>query len=137
MNIKERIAAPEIFNEVEGVMAAYPSQTIEMGYAGDDTYPLTFYRPLLVFQSGIYSFDAASLMDNALSGISMPEASIRTISGCRTGMWLIPRGGQAFKMNGYDMSSGGLFSSAFQSAFTQRYRVVSSTRHFDVWSCTP
>ncbi|MEO5359445.1 MAG: hypothetical protein H7843_03230 [Nitrospirota bacterium] len=137
MNIKERAAAPEIFTEVEGIIAAYPSQTIEMGYAGDDTYTLTYYRPLFVFHTGIYSFDAASLMDNVLSGISIPEAAIRSISDCRTGMWVMPRGAQAFSMNGYDKSSGGLFTSTFQSTFIQRYKIVSSTRHFDVWSCVP
>jgi hypothetical protein len=132
--IKDRASASEITKDLKGILAAYPSGTIEMGCAGDDSYALTFYRPLVVFHSNLYSLDAAALMDNKLSGISMPDATY--ISSCKTTVWLIPRGmGQPFSMNGYDENSGGLFDAAFRDTFLRHYELAAVSRYFYVWSC--
>ncbi|MBF0319904.1 MAG: hypothetical protein HQL01_08915 [Nitrospirae bacterium] len=134
--IKDRASASDIAKDLKGILAAYPSERIEMGYAGDESYALSFYRPLVVFHSNSYSLDAAALMDNKLSGISMPNATISDISGCKIAVWLIPRGvGQPFSMNGYDRNSGGLFDAAFRDAFLRHYELASVTRYFDVWPC--
>ena len=109
-----------------------------MGYSR--SYPLTFYRPTLVFAGNPLILDAPALEDMQLSGLAIPQATIDYIKSCQAQIWLIPKGEEPFVMpNIYAdariFPERNLFEDDFRQAFLQEYKRVGSSEYYDLWAC--
>ena len=82
--------AAAVTDDLTGIMQAHPGDRIEMGYSR--SYPLTFYRPTLVFAGNPLTLDAPALDDMQLSGLAIPQATIDYIKSCQAQIWLISEG---------------------------------------------
>lgn len=127
--------ASEIITDIKGIVKAYPNQTIEMGYGTNELYPVTYYRPALVFSGNPYLVDSAALMDMQKSGIDIPFTTLEVLSSCRTKIWLIPKGSPPFQQPSYYPPNNQLFSDEFKKVFLKRYELREQTRYFDLWFC--
>ncbi len=127
--------AAEIISDLELVMQRYPGQTIEMGYGTNNNYPLTYYRPILVFSGNPYLIDSAALMDMQKAGIDIPPATTEVLGACRTKIWLIPKGDPPFEQPNYYPPSLPLFSDKFKTTFLNRYELRKQSKYFDLWFC--
>jgi hypothetical protein len=125
----------EIITDIHGIVKSYPNQTIEMGYGTNEFYPLTYYRPALVFSGNPYLVDSAALMDMQKSGLDIPFTTLEVLSSCRTKIWLIPKGSPPFQQPSYYPPNTQLFSDEFKKIFFERYELREQTRYFDLWSC--
>lgn len=131
-----------IGEDVRAFMQLHPSSTIGMGYGGTSGYfgsaPLTYMRPLLVFQTGSYLLDAPAIQEHQLGGIEIPPATVQALARCDVRYWLIPRAEEPFATrNLYPQTDHrALFTDAFKSTFNRTFTLTSTTRLFDVYSCT-
>jgi hypothetical protein len=120
------------------VMHDHSAERIEMGYS--KTYPLSLYRPILVFAGNPLTLDAVALDDMQLSGLSIPQGTIDYIESCGTQIWLIPRDEAPFVIsNIYDdpkvFPTRNLFEDRFREAFLDHYQKTGSSNYYDLWSC--
>jgi 4-amino-4-deoxy-L-arabinose transferase-like glycosyltransferase len=127
--------ASEIITDLHGIVKSYPNQTIEMGYSTNELYPLTYYRPVLVFSGNPYLVDSAALMDMQKSGLDIPFTTLEVLSSCRTKIWLIPKGSSPFQQPSYYPPNTQLFSDEFKKTFFERYELREQTHYFDLWFC--
>jgi hypothetical protein len=130
--------ASAVTEDLTSIMQAHPGDRIEMGYSR--SYPLTFYRPALVFEGNPLTLDAPALDDMQLSGLAIPQATIDYIKSCQTQIWLIPKGEEPFVMpNIYAdtriFPERNLFEDDFRQAFLQEYKRVGSSEYYDLWAC--
>lgn len=130
--------AAAVTEDLNRIMQAHPGDRIEMGYS--HSYPLTFYRPRLVFAGNPLTLDAPALDDMQLSGLAIPQATIDYIKSCQTQIWLIPKGEEPFVMpNIYAdariFPARNLFDDRFRQAFLQEYQKGGSSEYYDLWSC--
>jgi len=125
-----------VVDEIHSILHDYPTQSIEMGY-GDNVYEEpTYYRMLLVFAGNPYTIDAVPVQELQFGGKELPAASTSLLDGCRTDIWLIPKGEQPFATrNGYNMHLR-VFDNDFRMAFVSHYHEIVSRRFFEVWRCT-
>jgi hypothetical protein len=120
----------------------HQSSTIGMGYGGTSGYfgsaPLTYARPLLVFQTGSYLLDAPAIQEHQLAGIEIPPATLQALARCDVRYWLIPRAEEPFATRNLYSQTGyrPLFGDAFKATFNRNFTLTSTTRLFDVYSCT-
>jgi hypothetical protein len=111
-------------------------QTIGMGYGS--RYPLSTYRPVLVFANNPYLLDSASLMEMQASGLNnTPANTLNMIKTCQTQIWLIPKNEKPFEVYSYYPPLQKLFSDAFRTEFKQRYERQEQTEFYDLWVCKP
>jgi hypothetical protein len=109
-------------------------QKIGMGYGS--SYPLSTYRPVLVFANNPYLLDSASLMEMQASGLNnTPANTLNAIKTCQTQIWLIPKNEKPFEVYSYYPPLQKLFSEAFRKEFRQRYERQEQTEFYDVWTC--
>jgi hypothetical protein len=130
--------AGAVTQDLEDVMHDHPGERIEMGYG--KTYPLSFYRPTLVFAGNPLTLDAPALDDMQLAGLSIPQSTIDYIESCGTQIWLIPKGEAPFVLpNIYDdpkiFPARNLFEDRFRQAFLGRYEKAGASAYFDLWIC--
>jgi hypothetical protein len=130
--------AAAVTEDVTNIMQAHPGERIEMGYS--ESYPLTFYRPTLVFAGNPLTLDAPALDDMQLSGLAIPQGTIDYIRSCQTQIWLIPKDDAPFVMpNIYAdarvFPARNLFEDRFRQAFLQAYQKVGSSEYYDLWAC--
>jgi Dolichyl-phosphate-mannose-protein mannosyltransferase len=116
----------------------HPAERIEMGYS--KTYPLSLYRPTLVFAGNPLTLDAVALDDMQLSGLSIPQGTIDYIESCGTQVWLIPKDEAPFVIsNIYDdakiFPARNLFEDRFREAFLGHYQKTGSSDYYDLWTC--
>jgi hypothetical protein len=138
-----RSFAASVTTDMETVMRDYPNKTIEMGYGGRNLgYKLTYYRPALVFAGNPFTIDAMALADMQLVGVPIPPSTLEYLRGCKTEIWLIPKGDQPFGMvNVYSLMAPRLFpermvfSDEFRRIFSEKYRKQPSSKYFDIWEC--
>lgn len=121
--------------EIEHVSARYPDRSIYMGYGDGSRYTWTFVRDELAYRGHPYLIDAAAMMDFQLSGVDVPDATVERMVGDVGAVWLIPAGQEPFTIvNWYYRATGGkLFSDEFRQAFSDHYRKVAGTEHYDVY----
>jgi hypothetical protein len=128
-NLEETIAALGRFAD------QHPGRRIAVGYAG--TSYLSHARPEMVFRTRDYLLDAPAVQEHRLSGLPLPESTIRAIDGCRVELWLIPQGAEAFAVPSAYAPDGlaEVFSEAFRRAFFTRHVRIGEAGGFDVWEC--
>ena len=118
--------------EIRDFMVEYDHESVAMGYGDQDSYPLTFLRPLLPIPEKLRC-DAAALGDMNLSGILIPDATLEALRKGAVRFWLIPRGEEPF--TGQDYYEGKpLFSNEFRKIFLDHYKRTQRNKYFDVWS---
>jgi hypothetical protein len=126
----------ELAADIQRFAAAHPAATIAMGYTARDE-PFTLPRPILVFRDGSYLLDAPAIQEYQMSGLALPDATVRAITECRVDIWLFAKSAEPFSTpNKYPSSRFvPLFPDVFRSAFFNAYEHVSDTQYFQVWSC--
>ena len=144
--VRRHAWAVAVNKDLTAVLARYGGRRIEMAYdfSGgplpvDD---LTSFKTRLVLAGQPMTVDAGALFDMGLSGLPVPAATVAYIRACGTPVWLVPRGTAPFGIyNTYFYDVPGrfpdplLFGAEFREAFFSRYRLVGSSRFFDVWGC--
>jgi hypothetical protein len=130
--------AAAVTQDLKDIMHSHPGDRVEMGYS--QSYPLTFYRPTLVFAGNPLTLDAPALDDMQLSGLAIPQGTIDYVMSCQTQIWLIPKGEAPFVLpNIYSdariFPTRNLFDDHFRQAFLQRYQIAGSSDYFDLWTC--
>ena len=126
--------ARRITGEIEGIIAVYQGQKIQMGTGESFVgYNKTLYKPLLVFAGHPYTLDVAIAMETTASGIALPKGVRTRIEGCHTQIWLVPTGESPFEMTGY--YGNPVFDDFFKATFRRRYQKRKSFAYFDVWAC--
>jgi hypothetical protein len=129
-------------DDIRAFLQLHPSSSIGMGYGGTSGYfgsaPLTYFRPLLVFQTGSYLLDAPAIQEHQLAGIEIPSATLQALGRCDVKYWLIPRAEEPFATRNLYPQTGHrpLFSDAFKTTFNRHFTLTSTTRLFDVYACT-
>jgi hypothetical protein len=128
--------AHQIIAEIHDVELRFPSRGIEIGYANDMEDPVTWYRFQTVLDGQPYTIDSAQMVDIDFGGgIAIPDATIRYMESCRTGVWLIPRGGKPFTTDDKYLGPGHpLFNTRFRQAFLTHYKLIGSGHFFDIWA---
>lgn len=115
-------------------MAAHSGKAIAMGYGSN--YPLTTYRPALVFAGNPYLLDSASLMEMQASGINnTPAKTLEALKACQVQIWLIPKNQKPFDVFNYYPPLQKLFSPEFRETFLQHYDRQEQTEFYDAWQC--
>ena len=130
--------AAAVTQDLTAIIQTHPGDRIEMGYS--QSYPLTFYRPTLVFAGNPLTLDAPALDDMQLAGLVIPQATIDYMKSCKTKIWLIPKGEAPFVIpNIYEDAKvfprRNLFEDRFRQAFLLQYQRVGSSDYFDLWAC--
>ena len=126
--------------DLASIVRAYPRTQIQMGYGDDETYEMTWQRPILVLLGNHYSLDADNLNEMEFAGIGLPEATLAELRTCRSRMYLIPKGAAPFSMHSLYYLGGAtapklLFPESFRQEFFRSYQKSGSSRYFDLWSC--
>jgi hypothetical protein len=113
----------------------HPERRVAVGYAG--TSYLSHARPEVVFRTGDYLIDAPAVQEHRLSGLPLPESTMRAIAECRVEVWLIPRGAAPFAVpSAYPPEAlAEVFPEEFRRAFLGQYARTGEAGGFDVWEC--
>jgi hypothetical protein len=129
-------AMSPVADEIRGALKKYSGKSIQMGYGQDvaKTYGLTNPRPLLAFAGNPTTVTGPSAMEMRYQGEPVSGALLEHIQGCKTDLWLIPKGERPFTMNNY-FKNEPAFWPEFQEAFNVAYERQASLKYFDVWAC--
>jgi len=113
----------------------HPERRVAVGYAG--TSYLSHARPEVVFRTGDYLIDAPAVQEHRLSGLPLPESTMRAIAECRVEVWLIPQGAAPFAVpSAYPPEAlAEVFPEEFRRAFLGQYARTGEAGGFDVWAC--
>lgn len=113
----------------------HEGRRVAVGYAG--TSYLSHARLEVVFRTGDYLLDAPAVQEHRLSGLPLPESTLRAILDCRVEFWLIPRGPEPFAVPSAYAPQGpaDVFPPEFRDAFLGRYERAGEAGSFDVWEC--
>jgi len=124
------------------LMSQHPGKNIEMGYGSHSSYPVTDFRPVLVFAGNPLTVDEMALDDMQMSDLAIPDSTLAYLRACKTEIWLIPRDEIPFQIvNVYSQENPRLFPNwrvfddHFRRIFLQHYHQTASTKYFDVWEC--
>jgi len=103
-----------------------------LGVAGDESYPLTHFRPWLTGR-GIQQTDYGAYMDLALSGVSDGPLA-EAFQHCEMPFVYLPKPGEPFTVTSrYSQQS--LFSNDVRDQFAASFLRVKSGVYFDVFAC--
>jgi hypothetical protein len=111
-------------------------QTIQVGY-GDNprSYQISqLSKTVLALNGHPAMLDAQVLMELRYIGIDGSMRWLPDLADCRFGRWLLPKHEEPFAVTSY-YDGGPLFDDEFRRVFLERYELVGSTAHFDVWAC--
>ena len=131
-----RTPASRLAADVEAYLDAHPGARVEMGYAAEDE-SFSYVRPVIVFRQRRYLFDAPAIQEYQLSGLALPEASVRALERCDVDAWLIAKNGAPFSLRNRYPSTAHvpLFPDVVRLTFDRAYVRSASTEYFDVWTC--
>jgi hypothetical protein len=110
---------------------------VQIGY-GDNrqSYELSqLSKTVLSLNSYPALLDAQVLMELRQIGIDGSARWIPYLKGCRIRQWLLPRGERPFAITSYFYDNRTVFSERFRQAFLDNYKIIESTKYFDVWEC--
>jgi hypothetical protein len=126
---------PRVVEDLRRFTAAHPGIKVGIGSGGPEY--LSMYRPWLVFQGHPYLIDPPAVVEAQLSGLTIPDATLRLVRSCALDVWLVARGADPFEMaNGYFPGRRtSVFDDRFKSAFRSSYARTGETEYFDVWRC--
>lgn len=122
--------------EVDRFADAHPGKRIAVGYAGASH--LSHARVAAVFRSNHYLLDAPAVQEHRLSGLELPEATLRSFENCAVDIWLIPRTGTPFEVPSAYFPRGPreVFPESLGRTFLSHYVRSGNTGSFDVWLCS-
>jgi hypothetical protein len=125
-----------IAEDIAAIVADNPGRNVYMGYGDGSRYPATFLRTELAYAGQPFLIDAAALMDFQASGVAIPQATIDSMLGDESAIWLIPAGQEPFRLVNwyYRYTDGLLFDDAFRSAFSMNFYKLGSTDYFDLYA---
>ena len=139
---RPRSQASAIVADLKSLMSQHPGKNIEMGYGSHSSYPVTDFRPVLVFAGNPLTVDEMALDDMQMSDLAIPDSTLAYLRACKTEIWLIPRDEIPFQIvNVYSQENPRLFPNwrvfddHFRRIFLQHYHQTASTKYFDVWEC--
>jgi hypothetical protein len=115
---------------------AADGNTIQVGY-GDShqSYQASQLERTVMTLHGYPSpIDAQLLMELDFIGVDGVTRWLPDLERCRAERWLLPKGERPFAIDGY-YNNRPLFTDEFRRVFADRYRLISSSAHFDVWAC--
>ena len=118
--------------DVKNILYQYPDHPIQMGYGEDESYPLTYVRPLVYQRSTPCLIDASTAMDLNLAGISL-KPSFDAMLVRRNDLWLIPKNEKPFAIATLYDPSHRLFDKSLVDEFTQHYHRIKSSSFFDIY----
>jgi len=124
-----------VFGEYREIVARYPGKRIEAGYAGIDTYWMTWCRQELAFMTGMPGLDLPAVMEiTSYDGKPVRELE-NLLKNCNVGVWVLPKNDTPFSILSW-YHSAQLFSREFRDLFIKNYKPMFSTPHFDAWVCS-
>ena len=135
-DMRERQGDAPLAEEALALAQQSGGATVHMGY-GDNQ------RSYLVSQLGkavlaLHGFpaliDAQVLGELDYVGVDGSRRWIPYLRDCRIARWLVPKGERPFALAGY-YDDHPLFDEDFRRAFTDNYRLVHSSKNFDIWQC--
>lgn len=121
----------EVRKDLERLVKNYPGSR-DVGYSDAENYWRSFFRPLVVAQSADYSFDFPAVTEMSGAGVRFPENTWKRLESCAVKTMILPKG-RPWQMTGYFGDE--LFSSRFQHAFLEHYRLVGSSENFQIFQC--
>jgi hypothetical protein len=121
--------------EIRSFAQAHRSSRMEVGYGGTSYVP--YARPEMVFATREYLLDEPAIQEYRLSGMQIPQSTIRVVDECRVDYWLLPRGEDPFVVPSayYPVAPRDVFPDSFRSAFLRHYKRSAAMEQFDVWQC--
>ena len=136
LSVTTRTPASRLAADVEAFLDSQPATRVEMGYSTEDE-SFAYVRPVIVFRQRRHLFDAPAIQEYQLSGLSLPDASVRAIERCDVDAWLFAKGGRPFSLrNRYPRTAHvPLFPDVVREIFDRAYVRSASTEYFDVWTC--
>jgi hypothetical protein len=132
----------QVGDDVRSFLQRHPTSPVGVGYGGSSpdvgSASLTYIRPLVVFQTGSYLLDVPAIQEHQVAGVEIPEATLQALGRCDVKYWLIPRAEEPFTTRNLYPQTGHrpLFNDGFTRTFNQHFALTSTTRLFDVYSCT-
>jgi hypothetical protein len=122
-------------DDVRRFADAHPSSRMAVGYSGTSRF--SDARTEIVFRTREYWLDVPAVQEHRLSGLPLPESTMRAMEECRVEYWLIPIGADAFLVPSAYWPDGPryVFPDEFRQAFFRSYERTGQTRNFTVWEC--
>jgi hypothetical protein len=114
-----------------------PTSAIHMGY-GDNprSYMVSQLAKAVLALHGFPALiDAQVLGELDYVGVDGSRRWIPYLRDCRIERWLVPKGERPFALVSYYYDDHPLFDADFRRAFTENYRLVDSSKNFDIWQC--
>lgn len=128
--------------EIEAILDAHPDQRIQMGVGrtaadiGDQfSYHYYAWRNLPVYRGHPYTLDSGIAMEFVKLGKPFPAEALRRLETCDTQLWLIPKDGTPFSLQGYYNQD--VFGPEVLDTFQRHHTKLETHRFFDVWECRP
>jgi hypothetical protein len=118
-------------------LSAARKSPVQAGY-GDNrqSYELSqLSKTVLSLNSYPALLDAQVLMELRQIGIDGSARWIPYLRECRIRQWLLPRGERPFAIASYFYDDRAVFSERFRQAFLDNYKIIETTKYFDVWEC--
>ena len=125
---------PDLMQDVQEIMHAYPGLTLSMACGGENlSFRTTWLRPLLVFADNPLLIDPISVMDSSLSGRELSAETYRAIAEGVVAVWLVPKQQQPFAKENWYAPHNPLFPPEFREHFLSWYTPRDHSRYFDLW----
>jgi hypothetical protein len=113
-----------------------PTPAIHMGYGDNQhSYMVSQLGKAVLALNGFPALiDAQVLGELDYVGLDGSRRWVPYLRDCRIERWLVPKGEQPFALTGY-YDDDPLFDDDFRRAFADNYRLVDSSKNFDIWQC--
>jgi hypothetical protein len=113
-----------------------PTPAFHMGYGDNQrSYMVSQLGKAVLALNGFPALiDAQVLMELDYVGVDGSRRWVPYLRDCRIERWLVPKGERPFALAGY-YDDHPLFDEGFRRAFADNYRLVDSSKNFDIWQC--
>lgn len=113
-----------------------PSPAVHMGYGDNQrSYLVSQLGKAVLALNGFPALiDAQVLGELGYVGVDGSRRWVPYLRDCRVARWLVPKGERPFALAGY-YDDHPLFDDDFRRAFADNYRLVDSSKNFDIWQC--
>lgn len=123
-----------VSSELQSLRDRYGNQQVHMGFAGDNTYNLTFHRWRLIGIGSPLLMDPASLMDLKVAGVNVDREVLDLLSSGKIALWIIPKREEPFSlMDAYNKDEL-LLSLDTRKNFIDNFKLIGQSENFSVWS---
>ncbi len=122
--------------DIQRFADTHPAATIAMGYtAQDEAFALP--SPILVFRDGSYLLDALAIQEYQMSGLALPDATVRAIAECHVDTWLFAKNAEPFSARNSTLrpDTRPCFRTSSAGRSSTRMSMSPIRRYFQVWRC--